>query len=124
MSHYITSPASLSRLRYQAKKRGLKIRADGTGNFTVICTRTEPPRPLVGADHIPLWVAEQIVLTPLPEPPPRRKRMARLSESAPAVEEVAPVEAPTSAQANHGQVSYERSFQQLIRLLQERGGAR
>jgi hypothetical protein len=74
MSSYITSPASLSRLRYQAKKRGLKIRADGTGNFTVICTQTMPPRPLVGADHIPLWVVEQIILTPLPEIPPRRRR--------------------------------------------------
>jgi hypothetical protein len=120
----ITSPLPISKIRYRAKKRGLKVRADGTGNFTVISTQTEPPRPLAGLDHVPLWVIEQVILTPLPEPPPRRKRMARLSESAPAVEEVAPVEAPTSAQANHGQVSYERSFQQLIRLLQERGGAR
>ena len=121
---HLTSPLPISKIRYRAKKRGLKVRADGTGNFTVISTQTEPPRPLTGLDHVPLWVIEQVILTPLPEPPPRRKRMARLSESAPAVEEVAPVEAPTSAQANHGQVSYERSFQQLIRLLQERGGAR
>jgi hypothetical protein len=120
MSHYITSPASLSRLRYQAKKRGLKIRADGTGNFTVICTRTEPPRPLVGADHIPLWVAEQIVLTPLPEPPPRRKRMARLAPTiatADPIQTTAPVETAPPA---HGQAHH--SFLSLVEALRTRGG--
>ena len=103
MSHYIASPASLSRLRYQAKKRGLKIRADGTGNFTVICTRTEPPRPLVGADHIPLWCVEQIILTPLPEVPPHRRR----NDGAP-------------HQASHPAAA---SFTQLVDLLKAQGGA-
>ena len=70
----ITSPLPLSKIRYRAKKRGLKIRADGTGNFAVISIQTEPPRPLVGLDHVPLWVIEQVILTPLPEPKPRRKR--------------------------------------------------
>ena len=115
----ISSPLPLSKIRYRAKKRGLRVRADGTGNFTVFCIRTEPPRPLVGADHIPLWCVEQVVCAPLPEPRPRRKRMAHPVEPTPVTEE-----APAPAQAGHGQVSYERSFQQLIRLLQEQGGAR
>ena len=111
----ISSPLPLSKIRYRAKKRGLRVRADGTGNFTVFCIRTEPPRPLVGADHIPLWCVEQVVCAPLPEPRPRRKRMARLAEPVPVVEE-----APASAQACHGQ----EAFRRLIELLQTRGGAR
>jgi hypothetical protein len=114
----ISSPLPLSKIRYRAKKRGLRVRADGTGNFTVFCIRTEPPRPLVGADHIPLWCVEQVVCAPLPERPPRRRRMARLAEPAPVVEEVAPALAP--AQAGHGQ----EAFRRLIELLQTRGGAR
>jgi hypothetical protein len=84
----IASPLALSKIRYRAKKRGLRILRDGCGCFSVICTRTEPPRPLVGLDHVPLWVIEQIILTPLPESPPRRKRVARPAP-APAVEEAA-----------------------------------
>jgi hypothetical protein len=110
----VTSPLPLSKIRYQAKKRGLRVRADGTGNFTVFCIRTEPPRPLVGADHIPLWCVEQVVCAPLPEPRPRRKRMARLAEPA----WVSPEESPASVQANH------EPFRRLIELLQARGGAR
>ena len=67
---------ALAKIRYRAKKRGFRILRDGTGNFSVISTQTEPPRPLLGLDHVPLWVIEQIILTPLPEPRPRRKRMA------------------------------------------------
>jgi hypothetical protein len=115
---HLSSRSSLSKIRYQARKRGLKIRADGTGNFSVISIQTEPPRPLVGADHVPLWCVEQIVLAPLPERPPRRKRMARPVEPTPIVEEVAPVEAPVPAQAGHGQ----EPFRRLIELLQARGG--
>jgi hypothetical protein len=79
---HITSPSpsdngerlALAKIRYRAKKRGFRILRDGTGNFTVIVTLVEPPRPLLGLDHVPLWVIEQIILTPLPEPRPRRKR--------------------------------------------------
>jgi hypothetical protein len=115
----IASPTSLSKIRYRAKRRGLKVHADGTGNFTVICTRTEPPRPLVGLDHVPLWMIEQVLLTPLPEPPPRRKRMARPTEPTPTVQAVASVEAapaPAHAQAHH-------SFLSLVEVLRTRGGA-
>jgi hypothetical protein len=111
----ISSPLPLSKIRYRAKKRGLKIRADGTGNFAVISIQTEPPRPLVGLDHVPLWVIEQVISTPLPEPKPRRRRMARLAEPTPVVEEI-----PAPAQACHGQ----EAFRRLVDLLQARGGAR
>jgi hypothetical protein len=67
---------ALAKIRYRARKRGFRILRDGTGNFSVISTQTEPPRPLLGLDHVPLWVIEQIILTPLPEPRPRQKRTA------------------------------------------------
>jgi hypothetical protein len=67
---------TLAHIRYRAKKRGLRILRDGTGNFSVNSTQTEPPRPLLGLDHVPLWVIEQVILTPLPEPRPRWTRMA------------------------------------------------
>jgi len=63
----ITSPASLAKLRYRAKKRGLRILRDGTGNFSVISVQTEPPPPLVGLDHVPLW--------PIASPSDRRSRL-------------------------------------------------
>ena len=110
----ITSPLPLSKIRYRAKKRGLRIRADGTGNFTVIATQIEPPRPLVGLDHQPLWVIEQVVLTPLPEPRPPRKRVARLVEPASTVETVAPAGAPAPAQADH-------AFHRLVEALKRAG---
>ena len=100
---HLSSRSSLSKIRYQAKKRGLRVRADGTGNFTVFCTRTEPPRPLVGADHIPLWCVEQIILTPLPEVPPHRRR----NDGAP-------------HQASHPAAA---SFTRLVDLLKTQGGA-
>jgi hypothetical protein len=118
----VTSRNQLAKIRYQAKKRGLKIRADGTGNFSVICVRTEPPRPLVGADHIPLWVVEQVVCAPLPEPPPRRKRMARLVPTiatADPIQATAPVEAAFPA---HGQAHH--SFLALVEALKLQGGVR
>jgi|SRR5215831_10506899 len=68
---------TLAKIRRLAKKRGFRILRDGTGNFSVISTQTEPPRPLLGLDHVPLWVIEQVILTPLPEPCPRRKPMVR-----------------------------------------------
>jgi len=117
---HLSSRSSLSKIRYQAKKRGFRVLRDGCGCFSVIATRIEPPRPLVGLDHVSLWVIEQVIATPLPERPPRRKRMARLAEPTPIVEELAPVEASASAQAGHGQ----EAFRRLIELLQTRGGAR
>jgi hypothetical protein len=65
-----------------------------------------------------LWVIEQVILTPLPEPPPRRKRMARPSEPAPTVQMAVPVEtaAPAHAQAHH-------SFLSLVETLRARGDA-
>jgi len=80
---------TLARIRYQAKGRGLRVLRDGTGNFSVISTQTEPPRPLLGLDHVPLWVIEQVINTPLPEPRPRRKPM------------VDPIEPPPTAKADH-----------------------
>ena len=114
----ITSPSSLSKLRYQARKRGFRILRDGCGCFSVISTQIEPPRPLIGLDHVPLWTIEQIISTPLPEPPPRRQRTARPVEPTPIVEAVAPVvaEAPAHAQAHH-------SFLALVEALKARGGA-
>ena len=116
----IASSTSLSKIRYRAKRRGFRVLRDGCGCFTLIDTKVEPPRPLVGLDHVPLWTIEQIILTPLPEPPPRRKRMARLAEPAPTVQAVASIEAtpaPAHAQAHH-------SFLSLIETLRMRGGAR
>jgi hypothetical protein len=112
----ITSPNSLSKLRYQARKRGFRVLRDGCGCFSVISTQIEPPRPLVGLDHVPLWVVEQVIATPLPEPPPRRQRTVR--PVTPIVEAVAPVvaEAPAHAQAHH-------SFLALVEALKARGGA-
>jgi hypothetical protein len=114
----LTSRNQLSKIRRQAKRRGFRVRQDGTGNFTVIATQIEPPRPLVGLDHVPLWVIEQVVLTPLPEPPPRRKRMARPTEPAPTVQVTMPAEpeAPAHAQAHH-------SLLRLVEILKARGGA-
>jgi hypothetical protein len=99
----ITSPSSLSKIRYQAKKRGFRVLRDGCGCFSLINTKVEPPRPLIGVDHVPLWVIEQVIFTPLPEPRPRRKR----SNGAP--------------QASHPAAT---SFTHLVDLLKAQGGAR
>src|SRR6516225_11877562 len=99
----VTSRNSLAKTRRRAKARGFRVLRDGCGYYSVIDTKIEPPRPLVGLDHVPLWVIEQIISTPLPEPPPRRQRTARPVEPTPIVEAVAPVvaEAPAHAQAHH-----------------------
>jgi hypothetical protein len=89
----LTSRNQLSKIRRHAKKHGHRVVRDNCGNFTVIDTRIEPPRPLLGLDHVPLWAIEQVILTPLPEPPPRRKRMARPAEPVPMVQAVAPTSA-------------------------------
>jgi hypothetical protein len=101
-----------------AKKRGFRILRDGCGGFSLIDVKVEPPRPLLGCDHQQLWVIEQVVLTPLPEPPLRRKRIARPEGSTSVVEAVASakVEAPAHAQAHH-------SFLALVEALKARGGA-
>ena len=115
----VTSRSSLAKTRRRDKARGCRVLNDGCGCYSVIDTKIEPPRPLVGLDHVPLWVIEQVITTPLPEPPPRRpRRMARLAEPTPTVEEVAPVvaEAPAHAQAHH-------SFLTLVEALKARGGA-
>jgi hypothetical protein len=72
----VTPKNRLAKLRRQAKRRGFRVVRDGCGNFAVISTKIEPPRPLLGLDHVPLWAVEQAIATPLPEPPPPRKRMA------------------------------------------------
>ena len=114
----VTSRNSLAKTRRRAKARGFRVLRDGCGCYSVIDTKIEPPRPLVGLDHVPLWVIEQIISTPLPEPPPRRQRTARPVEPTPIVEAVAPVvaEAPAHAQAHH-------SVRALIEALKARGGA-
>jgi len=114
----ITARKQLAKVRRQAKKRGRRVVRDHCGNFTVVSTHTEPPRPLLGLDHAPLWAIEQAILAPLPEPPPRRKPMARLSEPTPTVQAVTPagMEAPAHAQAHH-------SFLSLVETLRTRGGA-
>src|SRR5215831_11811941 len=113
----VTSRSSLAKTRRRDKARGCRVLNDGCGCYSVIDTKIEPPRPLVGLDHVPLWVIEQVIITPLPEPPPRRKRRARLVESTPVVEEVAPVvaKAPAHAQAHHSL--------SLVEALRTRGGA-
>jgi hypothetical protein len=114
----VSSPLSLVKIRYRARKRGFRVLQDGCGCFSLIDIKVEPPRPLVGLDHVPLWVIEQVITTPLPEPPPPRKRVACPSEPTPTVEAVAPakVEAPAHAQAHH-------SFLSLVEALKAQGGA-
>jgi hypothetical protein len=114
----VTSRSSLAKTRRRDKARGCRVLNDGCGCYSVIDTKIEPPRPLVGLDHVPLWVIEQVITTPLPEPPPRRQRTARPVEPTPIVEAVAPVvaEAPAHAQAHH-------SFLALVEALKARGGA-
>jgi hypothetical protein len=52
---YLNPPTSLAKIRYRARRRGLRILRDGTGNFSVISMQIEPPRPVLGLDHVPLW---------------------------------------------------------------------
>jgi hypothetical protein len=96
--------STLARIRRQAKRRGFRVLRDGCGSFSVIDTHVEPARPLLGLDHVPLWAVEQAISTPLPEPAPRRKRMAR------------PVEPEPAAQARY-------SFLSLVDALKAQGGA-
>jgi len=113
----VTSRSSLAKTRRRAKARGFRVLKDGCGCYSVIDVRVEPPRPLVGLDHVALWVVEQVLATPLPEPRPRRKRMACPLEPAP-VETVAQVvaEAPACAEAR-------QPFLALVEALQTKGGA-
>jgi hypothetical protein len=115
----------LARIRRQAKKRGFRIVRDSCGGFSLIDVKVEPPRPLLGCDHQQLWTIEQVVFTPLPEPPPRRKRMARLAEPAPVVSTIpaaAPPAAPVeTASPAHGQAHH--SFLSLLEALRAKGGA-
>src|SRR5262245_29087881 len=87
----------LSKVRRQAKKRGLRVVRDRCGGFTVISTQIEPPRPLLGLDHAPLWAVEQAIFTPLPEPPPRRARRTEPVTTAQAATPAETTEAPTKA---------------------------
>jgi hypothetical protein len=103
----VTPKNRLAKLRRHAKRRGFRILRDGTGAFSVIDTRIEPPRVLLGLDHAPLWAVEQAIFVPLPELPPRRKRMARLAEPT-------NTEAPT--EAGH-------PFRTLVETLKAAGGA-
>jgi hypothetical protein len=103
----VTPKNRLAKLRRQAKRRGFRVLRDGTGAFSVIATKIEPPRALVGLEHAPLWAVEQAMFAPLPEPPPRRKRVVRLVE---------PTNTAASAEAGH-------SFRSLIETLKAAGGA-
>jgi hypothetical protein len=60
----VTSRSSLAKTRRRAKARGFRVLNDGCGCYSVIDTKIEPPRPLVGLDHVPLWVIEQVIATP------------------------------------------------------------
>jgi hypothetical protein len=112
----VISRSSLAKTRRRAKARGFRVLKDGCGCYSVIDTKIEPPRPLVGLDHVPLWVIEQVIATPLPELPPRRQRTARPVE--PTTVSTMPVvaETPAHAQAHH-------SFLSLVEALRTRGGA-
>jgi hypothetical protein len=115
----LTSRTQLSKIRRHAKKRGYRVLRDGCGNFTVITTQIEPPRPLLGLDHVPLWAIEQVIFTPLPDlsprpkPQPRPIGFVRLTETA---TPVATTTAPAHAQAHH-------SFLALVKALWAKGGA-
>jgi len=112
----VTSRSSLAKTRRRAKARGFRVLKDGCGCYSVIDTKIEPPRPLVGLDHVPLSTIERIIATPLPKPPPRRQRMARPVE--PTTVSTMPVvaEAPADAQARHPLLA-------LMEVLKARGGA-
>ena len=99
----LNHPVSLVKIRYRARKRGFRVLQDGCGCFSVIDTKIEPPRPLLGLDHVPLWVIEQVITTPLPEPKPRRRRNGG-----------------TPHQASHPAAA---SFTRLVDLLKTQGGA-
>jgi hypothetical protein len=115
---HVASRSSLAKTRRRAKARGFRVLKDGCGYYSVIDVKLEPPRPLVGLDHVPLWVIEQVISTPLPEPPPRRQRTAHPVEPTPIVEAVAPVVADTPA---HAQTHH--SFLARVEVLKARGGA-
>jgi hypothetical protein len=100
----VTPKNRLAKIRRHARRRGFRVLRDGTGAFSVVDIRIEPPRVLLGLDHVPLWAIEQTIFVPLPEPPPRRRRMARLTQDP---------EAP--AQAGH-------PFRALIDVLKAAGG--
>jgi hypothetical protein len=108
----VTPKNRLAKLRRQARKRSLRVLQDRCGNFTVVSTKIEPPRPLLGLDHVPLWAVEQAISTPLPEPPPRRKRMARVA----AVQDTPAAPAEACPQAAH-------SFLSLVEVLRTKGSA-
>jgi hypothetical protein len=117
----VTPRNQLAKIRRAAKRRGFRILRDGCGGFALIDVKVEPPRPLLGCDHQQLWVIEQLILTPLPEPPPRRKRMARPAPTiatADPIQATAPVEAASPA---HGQAHH--SFLSLVEALRAQGGA-
>jgi hypothetical protein len=96
----------LARIRRQAGKRGLKVRKNWDGTFTLIDTKVWPPLGLAGASQVSLDVIDMVVSVPLPPPRPSRRRspMVRLENNGP----------PPSPQASH---SGARSFEVLIDLL-------
>jgi|SRR6516162_396844 hypothetical protein len=65
----------LARIRRQAKKRGLRVLTDWTGNYNLVATHVEPPRALAGLEHASLESIETAVTTPLPPPRPPRQRL-------------------------------------------------
>jgi hypothetical protein len=71
--------ARLARVRRQARKYGLRVLKDWTGGYNVIATHVEPPRALVGLEHVPLSDIEAAV-SPPPRPlRPKRQQVERLN---------------------------------------------
>jgi hypothetical protein len=108
---------SLARIRRQAKRRGFRVLRDWAGGYSLVDAKIEPQRALLGLDHAPLWTIEQTLFTPLPEPPPRRKRAARpgVEETLRNSEQTAETSREPHAQAHH-------SFLALVEALKAQGG--
>jgi len=107
MQKQTPTPNHLARIRKQAKRRGLRVLKDFTGNYNLVSTHTEPPRALAGLEHASLSDIEVAVFTPLPPPRPPRQRVARLAD-------------PQPSQTSHPAAA---SFVSLVDLLNG-GGAR
>ena len=65
----------LAKLRRQARKRGFRVLKDWQGTFSLVDTKIEPQRALLGLAHVPLEEIATAVLAPLPERSPRRRRI-------------------------------------------------
>jgi hypothetical protein len=77
----------LARLRRAGKTRGFRI-ARGYPGWSLIDTKIEPPRPLLGCLHVSLEKIELALLTPLPPPRKRRTKVVARAVSLMASERV------------------------------------